>query len=221
MTQDLVVLGAGGSAGAIVDMIDALNGVSARWRLRGFLDDSPTKQGTTLFGAPVLGMVDTAVSMDDATFVIGIANYRRPFGRADMAARLGLSRQRYATLIHPLACVSLRANVGAGVLIFPYAIVCDSATVGDHAYLSSFCFVGHHAEVGAAATMAPRSSLHGGSRLGSSAYAGSHSALKEGLTVGEGAVLGMGAVVMHDVAPRAMVTGNPARSIIGKVVNHE
>lgn len=211
--QDIVVLGAGGSAGAIAELIDSLNDIKPQWRLRGFLDDDPAKGGTTLFGAPVLGRIDDVASIDDTAFVIGVASYQRPFDRAEMAARMGLRPERFATLIHPLASVSPNASIGAGVLIFPYAVVCDGATVGDHSYISSFCFVGHDAVVGSAATMAPRSSLLGGSRLGCSAYAGSHSALKEGLSVGEGAVLGMGAIVIHDVAPGAIVAGNPARSL--------
>jgi sugar O-acyltransferase (sialic acid O-acetyltransferase NeuD family) len=211
--RDIVVLGAGGSAGAIAELIDSLNAVELQWRLRGFLDDDPKKAGTTLFGAPVLGRVDDAALISDAAFVVGVASYHRPYGRAEMAARPGLSHEQFATLIHPQATVSINARVGAGVLVFPYAVVSDGATVEDFAYLSPFCFVGHDAIVGYGAIMAPRSSLHGRSRLGASAYAGSHSALKEGLSVGEGAVLGMGAIVIHDVAPGAVVAGNPARVI--------
>ena len=211
--RDIVVLGAGGSAGAIADLIDSLNAVELQWRLCGFLDDDLAKAGTTLFGAPVRNRMHDIASVREALFVVGVASYRRPRGRAELAARPGLPPERFATLVHPLASVSPNAKVGAGVLVFSYAVVCDGAIVGDHAYLSSFSFVGHDAVVGAAATMAPRSSLLGGSRLGASAYAGSHSVLKEGLSVGEGAVLGMGAVVTHDVPPGVVVAGNPARAI--------
>jgi len=37
--RDIVVLGAGGSAGAIAELIDSLNAVERQWRLCGFLDD--------------------------------------------------------------------------------------------------------------------------------------------------------------------------------------
>jgi sugar O-acyltransferase (sialic acid O-acetyltransferase NeuD family) len=214
VTQDLIVLGAGGSAGATVDLVEALNDSAPRWRIRGFLDDSPEKTGTSVFGIPVLGTIDTASSIGDAMFVIGVASYRRLYGRVDVAERANVPRERFVTLIHPLASVSPRASIGYGVLIFPLAVVCDGATVDNHAYLSSFCFVGHGASVGCGATMAPRSSLHGSSRLGRCAYAGSHSAIKELVSVGEAAIVGMGSVVMRDVDPRSTVVGNPARQLI-------
>lgn len=215
MTRDVVILGAGGSAGAIVETINAINSVSRRWNLRGFLDDTPSKLGTSLFGAPVLGPIDSATSMDGTNFVIGIASHKRPFGRTEMAERVGVSRQRYATLVHPSASVSPDASIGNGVLIFQFAVVSNSASVGDHAYVSPFCFVGHHASIGAGATLAPRASMLGGSRLGVSAYAGSHCVVRDGVTIGEGALVGMGAIVLGDVPSRVTVVGNPARPTAG------
>jgi sugar O-acyltransferase (sialic acid O-acetyltransferase NeuD family) len=215
MTDDLVIVGAGRSAGAIVWMVNELNHASPRWRLRGFLDDDLARKGTEVFGFPVLGPTAAAAELGDARFVIGVAHYRRPFARAEIVARLNLPRERFATLVHPSASVAPQAHVGVGVLAFHYVLISDGASVGDHAYLSAYCLVAHDAVVGDGATMAARSSLLGGSRLGPSAYAGGHCVIRDGITVGEGAVVGLGGVVVWDVAPRATVIGNPARPIPG------
>ena len=45
---------------------------------------------------------------------------------------------------------------------------------------------------------------------------GSHATILAGVTVGERALVGAGAVVTHDVAPHAIVTGVPAR-VVGDV----
>jgi acetyltransferase-like isoleucine patch superfamily enzyme len=42
---------------------------------------------------------------------------------------------------------------------------------------------------------------------------GSNATILCGVTIGEGAMIGAGAVVTHDVPPRAIVAGNPARII--------
>jgi len=45
------------------------------------------------------------------------------------------------------------------------------------------------------------------------AWIGARSLILKGVTIGEGAVVGMGSVVTHDVPPRCVVAGNPARVI--------
>ena len=212
--KDLVVLGAGGSAGSIVELIGAINSVSLNWRLLGFLDDDPALAGTTLHGMQVLGPIDHAISMASSAFVIGVANYKRPSQRRDIAIRLNLPPERFATLIHPLASISNDSAIGRGVLIFPFAVVSDGASIGDHAFISQFCFVEHDSSLGDGTVMAPRSSLSGRSRLGADAFAGAHSVLRERISVGEGAVVGMGAVVVSDVGPGETVVGNPARPFV-------
>ena len=42
---------------------------------------------------------------------------------------------------------------------------------------------------------------------------GAGALIRQGVSVGEGAVIGMGAVVVKDVAPGATVVGNPAREM--------
>lgn len=50
-------------------------------------------------------------------------------------------------------------------------------------------------------------------RIGHDVWIGQNALIKQGITIGTGAVIGMGAVVTKDVAPYAIVAGNPARLI--------
>lgn len=50
-------------------------------------------------------------------------------------------------------------------------------------------------------------------RLGKHVWVGSNVTLLPGVTVGDGAVVAAGAVVTHDVAPRTVVAGVPARKV--------
>lgn len=211
--RDLVVVGAGGSAAEIVGIVEAVNEVRPTYSLLGFLDDSPAKQGTSVWGFPVLGNAKKAREMSEALIVLGIAHYRRPRCRADLAARLNLPRERFATLIHPSANVSKRATLGCGVMVFPFASVSPGATVGDHVFIAPYAHVSHDASVEDGATVAAGSMVCGGSRLCAGAYMGARSVLMDGVCVGAGAVVGIGGVVIRDVAPDTVVVGNPAKPI--------
>ncbi len=49
--------------------------------------------------------------------------------------------------------------------------------------------------------------------IGNDVWIGSRCLIKSGVKIGDGAVIGMGAVVTHDVEPYSIVGGNPARLI--------
>ena len=51
------------------------------------------------------------------------------------------------------------------------------------------------------------------SEIGSDVWIGEGAFVKAGVCIGHGAIIGMGAVVTRDVAPYAVVAGNPARVI--------
>lgn len=213
MTEDLVIVGAGGSARNIVWMVEELNRASPRWNVRGLLDDDRAKVGTMIGAVPVLGPIAAAADMESARFVVGIAHYRRPRVRMEIVDRMNLPRDRYATLVHPSAIVSPDARLGAGTLVFQLAVILGGAVVGDHVFVSPFSLISHDVVIDDGATMASGAMLCGGARLGAGAYAGARCVVRDGVTIGPGAVAGNGSVVMHDVPERATVFGNPARSI--------
>ena len=49
--------------------------------------------------------------------------------------------------------------------------------------------------------------------IGDKAWIGLNAVILKGVTIGEGAVVAAGSVVTHDVAPYAVVAGNPARVV--------
>lgn len=50
-------------------------------------------------------------------------------------------------------------------------------------------------------------------RIGKKCFIGTRAIILKGVTIGDGAVVGAGAIVTHEVPPRAVVAGNPARII--------
>lgn len=217
--QPLVVVGTGGNALDVLDIVAALECGAPRWWLAGALDDE-LPAGETWCGLAVLGRLSDAPrlagrdgSLADAAFLNAIGSDRNHASRAEIVGRTGLSAERFATLVHPGASVSPRARLGRGCCVGFGVSIGGQVQVGDHAWIGPGCVVGHDSVLEPFAMMAPRSVVSGFVRLGTGSYIGSGAALRQRVTVGAGALVGIGAVVLRDVPAGAVVAGNPAREL--------
>jgi acetyltransferase EpsM len=211
--EDLIILGAGGTSREIADTVGDVNRIERRWNLLGFLDDDAAKHGKTVGGLPVLGAVDCARQYAAARFIIGVAPAGDPWRRRWIVERLALTRERFATIIHPSATVSRSATIGVGTAILYNSVVTTDVVIGDHVIIQYNATISHDAVIGDFVTMAPGSLIAGSVRLCAGAYLGAGCQVINDVTVNEAAVVGLGAVVIRDVMSGATVAGNPARPL--------
>ena len=94
----------------------------------------------------------------------------------------------------------------------------DRGVLGDTviragAKVDNLCHVAHNVEVGERALVIALSMLGGSATLGEDSWTAPGAVVKNGLRVGPRSLIGLGAVVLKDVAPDDVVAGVPARSI--------
>ena len=213
MTRDLIIVGAGGFARETAAAVVALNDVSPTWRLRGFLDDDPAKAGRRYGPARVLGPLSTVDEWPRASVVVCVGNPRDHLSRARVVERLGLSADRYATILHPAAQVGLGCLVGPGTVLLAQVVLTADVSIGAHVAVMPHAVFTHDDVVEDCVTVGAGVRLGGGVRIGQGAYLGAGALVRESVTVGAGALLGMGAVTLHDVPPHEVWAGNPARRL--------
>ncbi len=212
MTEELVILGAGGDGLVIAECIRHAADAGVKIKVRGFLDDG-TPDGE-FGGHPILGRLDQWRSLPSECFFIPaiqkVRDMPRRSGRID---GLGIPRHRWKTVIHPNAVVASSTVLGVGVYIAACATIQPGCRIGDFASLRAGAALGHdvtverHAYVGPNATMCGRTFLSEGSHLGPNAV------VLDGKSVGRYAVVGIGAAVTKDVSDYVVVMGNPARRV--------
>jgi acetyltransferase-like isoleucine patch superfamily enzyme len=113
--------------------------------------------------------------------------------------------------------IQKNASIGRRCKISSHTFICEGVTIEDHV------FVGHG--VMFINDSYPRATTTGGELQTESdwkveptlvkrgASIGSNATIRSKVVIGEGAIVGAGSVVLHDVAPRTIVVGNPARFI--------
>jgi len=109
------------------------------------------------------------------------------------------------------------AKIGSRVKVSSHTFICEGVTIEDEV------FIGHgvmfiNDKYPRAATSAGQLQTEADwvcvpTLIGRGASVGSNVTILCGVTVGEGALIGAGSVVTHDVPPRSIVAGNPARVI--------
>lgn len=210
--KPLILLGCSGNAYDVLDIVDALNAASPTWKVIGFLDDTRSVESRFL-ELPILGRVADAPRFADAQFVNTIGSEKSYRHRPEIIATTKLSRERFATLVHPAAAVSSRASLGHGVYVSFGASIAGAVAVGDHVSIGASATIGHDTTIGNYSIIAPQAVVSGFVKIGVACYLGAAAAIKQNVSLGDGALIGMAAVVTRDVIARSVVVGNPARPV--------
>jgi len=215
--KQLVILGASGTASDVIEWLPSLAAAGSAYECLGFLDDDSAKQQTGFAGHRVLGPLEHAGRWPGARFVDALGGPRSHRRRADIVARTSLGDDRFETLVHPLASVSVRAALGPGCLVYPFVFIGPGVRLGRHVTVLSHAGIHHETTVGDWSILASHVALAGAVTIGEHCYLGMGSRVIGGVTVGNGAMVGMGSVVLRDVPPSVVVAGSPARPLNSRI----
>lgn len=207
---DIVIVGTGGLAREVHEIIEDLISDGHQWNPIGFVDDVPKPTDATVHDLPVLGGTSWLGAHQAVDVVVAVGS---PSDRRRVAERLTAEGHSFPALVHPLARVGRRCTVGAGGVVFAGAHLTTDLVVGEFGVVYPGCTITHDDQIGAYATLAPGVHISGGVSLGTGSDVGAGAVLVQGITVGEWSVIGAGAVVTHDLPANCTAVGVPAKPI--------
>lgn len=205
----LVLVAAGGLAREVLAVEEQLG----RYDDVALVDDEPTRWGTTVDGATVIGPVELAAEPGDHEIVVCAGS---GLARRRIVARLGamgVRPSRYARVIHPSVALPSRCEIGAGSILLAGVVLTTAVYLHRHVVVMPNVTLTHDDVVHDYATLCAGASLGGGVSVGEAAYVGMNASVRQQLHLGAESTLGMGAVLLRDLPPGETWAGIPATTI--------
>ncbi len=209
MTRVLIV-GAGGHAQVIADLLASRARSGEDIGLIGFVDDDARLIGTEILGVRVLG---TPAEMDRFAFDAVVVGIGENATWAHIYRQLIRQGRTLLSLVHPRATVAADVELGAGSVVFAGAVINTGAVIGPDVIINTGATVDHHAQIGAHVHLAPGVHLGGTVTIGEGTFIGIGSSVIPNCQIGAWTVVGAGAAVINDLPARVTTVGVPARII--------
>ena len=211
MVQKIVIIGGGGHAKVLIEIIKLLG----QYNIIGILD-SQFATGTSIAGIPVLGKDDLmsnlyANGVKNACIAVGSIkdNSKRKF-LYEKVKQIGF---QVPALAHPYSIISKDTIISEGVQVTAGAIIQKGSTIGSNSIINTGAIIEHDCVIGKHVHVCPGVVISGDCVIGDSAFIGAGSVVIQGLKIGENSIVGAGAVVNSNVAGSNRVMGIPARIV--------
>lgn len=210
-TQRIVIVGTGGHAREVHELIEDINAAAPTWEIMGWLDSNTATHGTTVHDLSVLGDIDWLRANPNVyvTMAIGAPPTRR---RVVESAR-ALGHTRFATLIHPTALIGRRVEIGEGTVICAGVITSTDYRLGQHVLINRMATVAHDDHLHDFVTIAPSAVISGNVTIGEGTDLGTNATVNQGVEIGAWTIVGSGAVVTKSLPANCTAVGAPARPI--------
>lgn len=202
MNKKVIIIGAGGHAKVIADIILKNNDI-----VIGFLDDGK-EINTPILNYKVLGKTSDCIKyIQDCEFIIGIGSNNI---REQIASTYNLN---WYTAIHPTATIAIDVSIGVGSTVMAGAIINTSAIIGKHCVINTGAIVEHDNVIDDYVHISPNAVLCGTVHVGKLTHIGAGSTVKNNTNITSHCTIGAGAVVVKDIIEKGTYVGIPAKKL--------
>jgi sugar O-acyltransferase (sialic acid O-acetyltransferase NeuD family) len=207
--MNLGIYGAGGLGKEVFDIAVRENNISKKWERIFFIDDNK-ENDSDCYLSKVYTFTDIKESEDRLDLEVVIAS-GEPVIRAKIRQKLDHNNFKFGKVIDPSAIISPTAKLANGVIVASGCIIASSATVGENVLINVKSIVGHDIIIENDVVVSSMVNIGGACRIGARSFLGMGCLIKQVLEIGEDVIIGMGSVVHHNMPPKVIALGNPAR----------
>lgn len=204
MPKNVVVIGAGGHAKVIADII-LLSGDN----LLGFLDDDEEKQNSEVYkGYKVIGKISDTEKHKENNFIIAIGdNHTR---ETIAKEHRGLN---WYTAIHPNATIADTVKIGDGTAVMAGVVINADSEIGNHCIVNTSSSIDHDNIIDDYTHISPGAHLAGKVFVGRYSWICAGATIINNINIGDDVIVGAGATVIKNINEQGTYVGTPAKRI--------
>ena len=212
MKEKIILIGAGGHARVLIDLIR----LSGLYEIAGIVD-AQLKVGEMVSGITVLGNDDVLGELYSHGLkyaIVSVGSIKDNFKRRVLYERIKEIDFSVPSLFHPKAIIAGNVQLSEGAQIMAGAIIQVNSSIGENTIINTGAIVEHDCQIGMHVHICPGATISGGCNIGGGAFIGAGATVIQGLSIGNNSIVAAGAVVISDVPENTMVMGVPAKPII-------
>lgn len=204
MSKDVIIIGAGGHAKVIADII-----YKSGDNLIGFLDDNLANKGKEIYlGKKVLGTTKDIKNYNKNYFIIGIGNN---------SIRKKINNENNLKLysaIHPSAIIAEDVKIGTGSVIMAGVVINPGTVIGKNCIINTSSSLDHDNLLEDYVHISPGAHLAGTVSVKEGTWICTGAIVKNNITIGKNNIIGAGSVVIKDIIEEnTTYVGVPAKRI--------
>ncbi|MCX6985409.1 MAG: acetyltransferase [Lentisphaerae bacterium] len=201
--KTLTLLGAGGHARSLIDMLESCN-----FKINGVFDDTFKHDSPeNICGIPLAGGISDIGG--NSVIVISIGD---PWKRK-AAYEKYLSQVLKDNVSHPSSIISRSASLGRSNQIFARTVINSCAVIGDDNVINTGAIIEHETEIGSHNHISVGSIICGRVKIGDLCFIGAGAVVIDKIRICGGVTIGANSVVIEDIGIPGTYIGNPARKI--------
>lgn len=207
MDKEIFVLGAGGHASVLVDILK-----QNKLIISAVFSPKLDLVRDIFSAIPIFQNEDKIFesATDNIVIVNGIGSLPGSTLRIKLYNKFNAKGYSFQQVISKQSIISDFATLGKGVQVMPGAIIQAGAVIGENSIINTGAIIEHDCVIGAHNHIAPGATLSGQVSTGDFVHIGTGANVIQNVTIGDKAIIGAGANVIKDVSSEETAFGTKA-----------
>ncbi|MDX1811591.1 MAG: acetyltransferase [Gammaproteobacteria bacterium] len=209
MSKPVIILGAGGHAKVIIDIL-----LVQQCQIIG-ITEAGYQRHSQVLGIDIIGGDEAVAKYQPQDVLLVNAVGMLPYSdrRLQLYKKFKQQSYHFKSAIHSASVIANETQLAEGIQVMAGAIINPGVVIAENCIVNTGAIIDHDCNIGSGVHIAPGATIGGGVVVGDNTFIGMGAVILNGIKVASNSVVGAGAVVTADVPENVTVAGVPAKRI--------